>query len=128
MKLIRFILLACIALLGTGERDWSRGKDPVAMPPKKGKSSHDDAKRQGLSTEEVGKLRKMKMKGERGKRPKANAFDKVPEGTYEKLKPKEIYTKILPGKWQISEQPLQSPDAKWRKVDRWQATIDENKK
>ena len=104
-------------------------KDTQAGIQRMGKRStaHKDAKLRGLATSDVGKLRQTEMKGTRGTRPVAGKFgDK--DLTHENLEPSAVYDQILKGKWKISEQPQQSPDAKWRKTDRWQCIVDENAK
>ena len=89
--------------------------------------AHLDAKTRGLASGEVSKLREIEMKGRRGTRPAAGKFgDK--DLTHENLGQAAVYEKILKGTWKISEQPQQSPDAKWRKPGRWQCIVDENDK
>ena len=87
------------------------------MAREKSKNSHIDCRGSGCTVEEVEKLRKMKMEGKRGQRPKKDAYGKASESTYESLTKEQVYAKILSGEWKISEQPQQSPYAKWRKVN-----------
>ena len=111
---IKSTLLVLFAL-GVFERLFLAGETPMAR--EKSKNSHIDCRGSGCTVEEVEKLRKMKMEGKRGQRPKKDAYGKASESTYESLTKEQVYAKILSGEWKISEQPQQSPDAKWRKVN-----------
>ena len=50
------------------------GETPMVR--EKSKNSHIDCKGSGCTIEEVDKIRKVKMEGKRGQRPKKNAFSK----------------------------------------------------
>ena len=77
---IKSTLLVLFAL-GVFERLLLAGETPMVR--EKSKNSHIDCRGSGCTAEEVDKIRKVKMEGKRGQRPKKNAFSKASANKYE---------------------------------------------